>query len=280
MLVAKKLSEKYGIPYVIDFRDSYIDERDKSYYLFLKKRIQHAVLKNAAALLFATDGMKDFFYKKAGPNLNHIPFCIVYNGVEEVAVEDKANTADDLFLEQFQEIKATHDLVLLHTGTVYAGQNINFFVAGLEAYNKLNDKKAAIVFLGMAENRVLSTQGSKYVFYIPKVKHTTAMLLQKEADALLLPIWDGRYTGFSGKTLEYLHSENVIITSPNPQSDLLPFFELSSNVFVTKNQKDFLSILMQISKKDIVKKALADPQKLYRKYWVQKLATFLSEIKK
>lgn len=272
MLLAKRLSLKYKIPFLIDFRDSYIDEKDVSYHLIMKRMILSKTLKNASGLIFSTDGMKNYFSLKASGNLTSIPSCVVYNGVEEEV--NLSIEKNDVLLE-FEKIKKRHSLLLLHTGTLYEGQNSSFFINAVYKYNEENKQNVAIVFLGLAENRITELPKNSFIYFLPKVSHSTALFFQKEASALLLPIWDGRYTGFSGKTQEYLFSENYIITSPNPQEDLKQFLELSPNVFVANDDSSFSTILDNISKGVSIKKPLPNKEKLYRSYWVKQLKKFL-----
>ena len=277
MYIAKKIFDVYRIPYLIDFRDSFIDERDVSYQLLMKKMVQRRTLKNAAGLLFATEGMKDIFLKNADEQLRKTPSCIVQNGVDDTN-DSSAHADDAATVARFEELKAGHSFLLLHTGTLYSGQNSDFFMEGVKEFNKKFNASGIVVFLGLAENRSANELDYPFVYKLPRVKHTTSMYLQKRASALLFPIWDGRYTGFSGKILEYLFSENFIITSPHPQSDLKEFLNISSNVFIPENNHSFTTILEQLVSNSLVKYPLKDRDKLYRSYWVRKLITFLTSL--
>lgn len=276
MLLANRLSVKYSIPFLIDFRDSYIDEKDASYHLAIKKIIANKMLKKASGIVFSTDGMKNYFSLKAPKHLSGIPSCVVYNGVEEDA--NYSINIDDVSKE-FNRIKNTHSMLLLHTGTLYEGQNISFFISAVNQYNLDSKQNVAIVFLGLAENKITELPKNSCIYFLPKVDHAMALFFQKEASALLLPIWDGRYTGFSGKTQEYLFSENYIITSPNPQEDLKQFLDLSPNVHVAMDYKSFSSILNNISKGVAAKMPLPNKEKLYRSFWVKQLNKFLVSLK-
>lgn len=276
MILTKKISEKYSIPFLIDFRDSYIDENDVSFHLKMKQFVVKRMLKNAVGLIFSTDGMKDYFALKVASNIADIPSCVVYNGVEENVI---ATFKDNEVSKTFYQIKETHDLLLLHTGTLYQGQNSSFFIEAVGAYNEKMKKKVAIVFLGLAENKVDEIPKLPFIYFLPKVAHTQALHFQKEASALLLPIWDGRYTGFSGKTQEYLFSENYIITSPNPQNDLKLFLDLSPNVAIANDATTFSNILNNITNGRFPKLPLPNKEKLYRKFWVKQLYDFLVQLK-
>lgn len=276
MLLAKRLSEKYNIRFLIDFRDSYIDEKDVSYHLAMKKIIADKMLKKASGLIFSTDGMKNYFSLKAPKRITSIPSCVVYNGVEEdvnysISINDVS--------KEFSRIKNVHSMLLLHTGTLYEGQNMSFFISSVSNYNVENKQNVAIVFLGLAENKITELPENSCIYFLPKVNHSMALFFQKEASALLLPIWDGRYTGFSGKTQEYLFSENYIITSPNPQQDLKLFLDLSPNVFIADNYNSFSNILNSISNGVLKKTPLPSKEKLYRSFWVKQLNKFLVSLK-
>ena len=269
MLLANKLFKKYKIPFLIDFRDSYIDERDVSFHLTMKQKVLNAMLKKSSGLIFSTDGMKDYFLSKVPQHIAAIPSCVVYNGVEENVSQSKVENAVSI---EFDRIKRKHSMLLLHTGTLYEGQNSSFFINAVARYNEQNDQNVAIVFLGLAENKMKELPKNGFIYFLPKVDHATALFFQKSASALLLPIWDGRYTGFSGKTQEYLFSENFIITSPNPQRDLKQFLDLSSNVYISEDDNSFFKILNNISKGIYSKLPLTNKEKLHRSFWVKKLS--------
>jgi hypothetical protein len=279
MLLAQQLSQTYSIPYLIDFRDNYITEADHGYQLWMKKRVQNRILKDAAGFLFSTQGMADYFFKQAGNELKKIPVNLVYNGVDETELPVPAEQ-DKAIVNQFLDIKAKSTLLLLHTGTLYNGQNIQFFIKGVQSYNEKYKQKIALCFVGLPENNLDELPRTDYIYQLPKVKHSTALYLQKNASALVLPIWDGRYTGFSGKTQEYMYSESLIITSPDPQEDLLDFFKISQNVISPKNSEQLHEVFSGIIKGSYKAKTLLQKEKLLRSYWIKQLANFLKTLKK
>ncbi|MGZ6416805.1 MAG: hypothetical protein ACXVDW_21675, partial [Bacteroidia bacterium] len=278
LLAAQMLSQKYKIPYIIDFRDIYIDEKDKGLHLFFKKRIQKKIIGSASAVLFSTEGMRDYFFTKCGDSLKGKKNCIVYNGIDtEMNVSGKLLNND--IIEKFKKIKQDNTLVLLHTGTLYKGQNINFFINGINRFNEIQEKKIALVFLGLSENNAFVPLNTPGLICLPKVNLVSAMELQLLADALVLPVWDGRYTGFSGKTMEYLASGNIVLSSPNPQDDMRYFFERSTNVTVLDSYEMFEKICSGIINKNISRKYVEDNSIFTRKYWISQLSLFLKELK-
>jgi hypothetical protein len=279
LLAAKIISKKSNTPYIIDFRDSYIDERDKGFHLFFKNLIQKKILAKASAILFSTEGMRDFFFSRANSNLKYKYNCVVYNGIDPDVDSEEKNVNIDV-VEAFKKIKEQNELVLLHTGTLYQGQNIDFFINAVKKFNDSYGKKIALVFLGLAENNAFFRLNMKGVIYLPKVSRPSAIRLQKLADALILPVWDGRYTGFSGKTIEYLASGNVVLCSPYPQDDMLIFFDKSGNVKVLNDYELFENVCFDIIKGNIKGKSVSDNSVFTRQYWIRQLSVFLKELNK
>ncbi|MCX6296975.1 MAG: hypothetical protein NTX97_13115, partial [Bacteroidetes bacterium] len=185
LLAAKMLSERSKTPYLIDFRDSYIDERDKGLHLFFKKQIQKKILTNASGMIFSTEGMKDYFFKKWNTTFKEKSYCVVYNGVDSEVNADEKMVDKDI-VEKFMSIKKGNMLVLLHTGTVYNGQNIQFFLNGIKQFNNISEKKIVLVFLGLAKNNSFVSIDLPNVIYLPKVNLPSALRLQELADALVL----------------------------------------------------------------------------------------------
>ncbi|HET6244686.1 MAG: glycosyltransferase [Bacteroidetes bacterium] len=276
LVAAKKMSEKYNIPWIADFRDIFIDERDKSYHLFCKKIVQNQLLKNASGFLFSSKGMEDYFFKHARPPLKEKPFSLVYNGVNSTHVAMIASK-DNAIVKQFQALKQSYNKVLLHTGSLYIGQDVDFFIKALNKFNEDNKEQIALVFIGLADKSYVKTHDNEKIFILDKVQHSTSLYLQKLADALVLPVWNGRYTGLSGKTFEYLHSGNTVLCGPNPQEDLLFFVLQSSNAEVLKDYASFKLAMENLKDQTTIKRV--ELNILQRSYWVHKLANFLKELK-
>jgi hypothetical protein len=95
----------------------------------------------------------------------------------------------------------------------------------------------------------------------------------------VLPVWNGRYTGFSGKTMEYLASGNLVFCSPEPQQDLMEFFSLSENVIVLKDQEFFKETCRKMIRGGIKRKEIGDNSIFTRKHWIRHLSVFLKDLK-
>jgi glycosyltransferase involved in cell wall biosynthesis len=272
---AKLISKQYRIPYLVDFRDAFITEQFQGIKLSIMKRMQSHLLADAAGFIFASEGMKTFFGKNDQKLLARKKSVVVYNAASSICfVKDlDYDEADAEVIRSFEIIKSQYDLVLLHSGTLYERQDINFFVNGTA---QLSAPKLAIVFIGL--NDIKRTfEARDGIFMLPKVRHKTSVYLQRQADALLLPVYKDRYTGWSGKTFEYLASGNLVLCSPGPQEDLLPFFKECPNVIVVKNQVELADILGNIGS-GAIKKINCNSEKLTKEYWLEKLRLFIQNI--
>lgn len=261
LLLASYLSRKYQIPWIADFRDAYIDERDKGLVLFQKRRNIKKIISNCSGICFATKGMRDFFDLNSKSILNNKPYDLVYNGIDsgEVFVDE----ADILVYRRFQEIKKSYRYLFLHTGTLYQKQDIEFFLD----IGKSERENIAFVFIGLSDDAQKRLNHYENVFFLPLVKKTTSQFFQKNASALLLPVWVNRYSGFSGKAMEYLTSGSLVFISPGVQNDMLDFIEFSGNAIVFETKVQYLNYLNGSEFVPTSGKLAQNPEKFQRSYW-------------
>lgn len=256
---------------LVDFRDLYINESDGVFHLLMKKIVIHQISKSVDAWLFISVGMKGYFELKTG--VIKEKSVIVHNGISEGFFKAVTpDTCDDSVVIQFNKIKNRYKFVFLHSGSIYSGQDIGYFLQGFKECNSKNNNYVALVFLGLADHDSSFLKQS-YVFTLGRVSHKTSAYLMKKADGLILPIWNGRYTGWSGKTYEYLASGSRVLVGPDPQSELLEYFNRNKNLLIFnkaisfKEQFElFISRPLNLSKID---------EGLFRSYWVQKLSDFI-----
>ena len=278
LLAAKKISEKASVPYVADFRDAFMDGSEKNFHKIFKKWQLKVLMKKCSAYVFASDGMSDIFSKIL--NDKKIYSTIIYNGTE-INSSDSFDDADALVVSEFNKIMSENDLVLLHSGTLYTGQNILFFIESLKKLLSIrSDIKIALVFLGLPENNFSEIQQESFIYHLPRVQFNTSIYLQKRAGALLSPIWKDRYTGFNGKLFEYLQSGNNVIIGPHPQKDILLFLENFNYVFVCNEFEKFKELLLRLIDKSNANEIQINTNLLSRKYWSDQFITFLIQLKK
>jgi hypothetical protein len=185
-----------------------------------------------------------------------------------------------MIINSILQLKQLYQIILLHTGTIYPDQDISFFVDSIDSYNTSQNKfKVCIVFVGLKKDIPIHWRNTSSLYYYQPVSHSSSLFLQKWASALLLPSWPNRYTGFSGKMLEYLYSGNNIICSPNPPDDSKRFLSEFNNVYFTNNDADINNIIDKISEKEFsVDYPNCGDERLSRVYWIEKFAKFLTMI--
>ena len=278
ILAGHTLSVKYNIPWIVDFRDLYITEKDSIQHQFLKKITIEKLLLKAKGFLFVSGGMRDYFISKVSDKVSLKPYCIVHNGIDINNNSFNSNTSDVEVKEKLEYIKSHSDITLLHTGTIYSGQNISFFTNNIERLSDELNIIISIVFVGLPDNNEHVNKGNN-IYFLNRVSYNTSLQLQQKVDALLLPIWNGRYTGFSGKIYEYIYSNSIVLTSPNPQTDLIEFWNSFNNVITVNNYMHLKDIIKNIHSGSIPKQENKNVEKLKRSFYVEKLSIFLKKIK-
>jgi glycosyltransferase involved in cell wall biosynthesis len=271
--LAKELNLKYNIPWIADFRDSFILSEDTKKVKAIKKIMLNKMLKNSSGISFVSEGMKqqnlNFFNNKN----KQIPNTIVYNGF--IGSDDDI---DIHVIEKFNALKQKYKKVLLYTGSIYKERNLDFF---LESLVSINDKSIAIVCIGIQDSfkkEIIKKYGNKINLNIfGKTNYATSIQLQNLADFLLLTIWKNNYTGFSGKIFEYLNANTPIILDKTSPKDLQDFLKDYNNIIYCDENKSVFQKAM-IENFNIIPLSEKQKEQLSRKYQVKKLDTFINTI--
>ncbi len=237
--LAKYLKEYLGVKVLVDFRDAFITERDSGRLLKQKIKVLNRCLDSVDYLTFASPGVKDFTMRFLR---SKIPSSLVLNGV--VKIKGSLNEQEMTIKSEIQRFKTEGYFCFIHTGALYKGQQLGLLCDTISNWGVLRQRKVKHIFIGLSTYQP-SIEGA--VIY-PKVTAFAAREFQKIADGLLLPVWEGRYTGFSAKMIEYLFSGKVILCGAGPQRDLSDFLNTSPNAFVLNNEAD--SILDQLMEQD------------------------------
>lgn len=280
--VASFLSSKYGIPWIADLRDSYIDERDRGFHRRVKKFVFNKLIGTSSALLYISPGMSAYVKGILNKRNQAIPSTVIYNGVNDDAVPEPS-PGDEGVVKKMKDLLKSHRLVLLHTGSLNGNKKLDLFAKVTLGYNEQNPGNIALVCLGLQKehvNKLKANYGGekKGLYFLPKVKVNTVLYFQEMVDALLLPVWVGKYTGFSGKVFEYLYSENILLVDYPPQEDLKEFLEASPNVcFIKGKESKLLSIFNKMINGEIKAKVFKRKNELLRKHQVKRLEFFLKE---
>ncbi|HLP36110.1 glycosyltransferase [Lacibacter sp.] len=277
-VVAQELSKKYGIPWFAEYRDSFVVESDKNKTLLYKKLVQARALKGASKILVVSEGITDQLQRSLLKKQQHKEIVIIRNGYDEL-IQPGLHPDDGAVWGQFQELRKHYASVLVHTGTVYQHQNYGFFLDCLKRYNAGNESKIAIVLAGLnKDGMVFNPLLQKDVYLFPKVNTSTALLMQAEADVLILPAWySNRYTGFIAKVFEFLWFGKHVWSSPAPPKDFAQFISTFPHVQILSDYASFETNMQQLQahQNKLQNTGAFDKQVLTRKFWMQELANHI-----
>lgn len=219
-ILASRISMKFNIPWIADFRDSPILDEHSFWIKKVRTRALRKLLKTASGIIFVSPGMKTQNYKFLGNSISKLPSTVVFNGYF-----GKDENLDEVILKKFEQIKSSHSTILTYTGSVYPERNLDFFLSAVE---KAKLDRVAVVLVGVQTeyfNQVKEIFSGVSLFFFPKTNYSTSLEIQKRSTALLLTIWPNNYTGFSGKVFEYLNSSRALILDHKPAEDLKTYLD-------------------------------------------------------
>lgn len=205
-LVGKKLSIKFGIPHIPVFIDPWVDI---SYYrnfnrnsitLSIDNRLEKSVLRNAAAVAFVTDTMKEDYIKKY--SFLKEKSNVLYWGYSE----------EDFNLLPNSLPKRDEEEVVLHSGNIFDHQNPKHFWQTVKNLIE-NGRKLKMVFIGTVSPEIrqsIKNSGLEpYTVYKGFLPYKEMLAEVMNANYLLVCATEPRHV--PGKLFEYLRSGKPII---------------------------------------------------------------------
>lgn len=220
-IVARRVSQRTGVPYVLDFRDAWtitfneFEARRPAWARLLDRRRMRRLLEGARSVVFLYDTMAECYRKTYPGALDPSKIHIIPNGYEG-EIDKSAPPQTD---------KCT----LLYTGTLssYRYDSLLEALVQLKRCDPARAQLLRVTFVGDAMEplaREIATLGLEdIVEIIPSVPHAEAVEKQRQAHALLLlgrpPSMKG-YELFAGaKLFGYLQSGRPIIgVLPNDET--------------------------------------------------------------
>lgn len=204
LLVAHRLSKRFGIPWVADLRDLWVDHhyyKQPGWRKAVETRLERKVLSSAAGLVTVSEPLAETLRTKYGR-----PTAIVLNGFDPGDYPAEASSTP-----------ANEEVRVVYTGVTYPGkQDASPLFAALRQLGPLAEK-VRIVFFGSYLNTVREKAAQHGVEHLVEVRapipYKESLKAQREADVLLLLLWtDPRERGvYTGKLFEYIGARRPIL---------------------------------------------------------------------
>jgi glycosyltransferase involved in cell wall biosynthesis len=217
LLVASKLSQKHGIPWVADLRDLWVDHQYYSqpgWRRLVEEKLENRVLSSAVGLVTVSEPLADTLKRKYGK-----PAAVVLNGFDPSDYPCYSNAPNNY-----------RYLRILYTGVVYAGKQdpSPLFEALLELGQPENKLKVIFhgFYLGIIREMIAHYKLEKLAEVNDPVPYEESLRMQSEADILLLLLWtDPAERGvYTGKLFEYIGARRPILaigTAGNVAADMI-----------------------------------------------------------
>ena len=238
LLVANSLAKKYGIPWVGELRDLWVDNPYLSYYpkwrRHFEAKLERRVLGSACGLVSISD-----------PLVAHLrdrytcPVSLVMNGFDPV--------------DYPQSLEAGHssEIHIVYTGMIYIGRRDPSPLFKAMAKLGVDKKRVKVSFygryLGTIHSLAMKYDVVDQVFVHEPVAYRDSLRIQAEADVLLLLLWnDSQEKGsYTGKLFEYLGARRPILAI-GPQDNVatqLIVDRFAGVVFDSMNEEGLLAQL-------------------------------------
>lgn len=278
LITAARLSRKYGIPWLAELRDLWVDHQYYQYGRLRKKlenRIEKKTLGSASALITVSEPLAEKLracYSK--------PVQVIRNGFDPEDYEP--------YVTKVTEEHLPNQLNLVYTGMIYDGrQNISPL---LKAIRLLKDQDMP-VYLNMYGKyldkirRLAADFGvSELVNVSGSVGYKEALRLQTEADVLLLLLWTDRQQKgiYTGKLFEYIGARRPILAvgpGEDVAADLIR--ELGAGYIADEEEKIVLHLQRwSLEKKSLgfTRSHLGDTWHLTRESQARQLSEFLRRL--
>ncbi|MBD0370374.1 MAG: glycosyltransferase [Pyrinomonadaceae bacterium] len=237
LLVARRLAKKYGVPWVADLRDLWVDHQyydQPRWRERLERRLERSVLGSAAGLVTVSEPLAETLKTKYGRSA-----ALVLNGFDPSDYPD-SNAG---------ESSLKGPLRILYTGVVYEGRQdpSPLFSALKELGPEM--KEVEVTFYGSFLQKVrelVAVYGVEQVVQInDPVPYRESLRMQTEADVLLLLLWnDPEHKGvYTGKLFEYIGARRPILAVGNAGDVAAELIESRGLGFVTNDANEILERL-------------------------------------
>jgi glycosyltransferase involved in cell wall biosynthesis len=207
-LIANEIAEKYGLPFIVDYRDSWADNPDSPFHSSRSETLEGRILARAAKAVVTTRYAKELLLRRYRM-LTHEDVIILPNGFDKEDFNNLSTTKTD-----------TSKFVITHCGVFQDECTPKYFLKALGAFIKKNPTAKPQI-----EARFVGTMKPKEMKYIKKygleevvncigyVSHSEAVRAMAESDVLWLMSVSAER--MPGKLSEYIGAlKPMIVCSP------------------------------------------------------------------
>jgi hypothetical protein len=218
-LVALRLHRITGLPWVADFRDSWVDWLSAAHRRGLPRRVElrmeGAVLREASAIVTVSRGVADDLLERH-PECRDSRWHVLPNGYDPDDVDSVRSDRAGYGPEK---------LVITHTGTLYGPRDPATLIHALEdlvAEGHPSARALRVRFIGRLADRFRSriehSPATACVEVVGYLSHREAIAQAKGSDALLLIVDQVPQSGaiLTGKLFEYLGLRRRILALAPP----------------------------------------------------------------
>jgi glycosyltransferase involved in cell wall biosynthesis len=279
--VTYKLWKKFKIPFIVDFRDAWVDDPYTEFPSALHKRYhryyEKKILKSAEKVIVYAEALKEILENKYGHLKGKIE--VITNGYDP---------------EDFDNLKPvqrgdTDKVRLVYSGSVYIDrrENFVFFIDAIKLLSPSLLDKIEIIFVGdklqWADQLVNDSNLSETISFTGYLSHSDALRYLLSADASLMFLKPGDKVALTGKIFEYLAVGSPIIACVEPDgacAELLDSIDHSGGVCKPDDIKDIADKIVLLMDGKLNRLDLANKELFSRKYHSECLSHTMSYLLK
>ncbi len=244
-LIAYELSKKYDLPFVIDYRDLWLDN---PYHFFptphhsgKNEHLEHEILAHADRIIVTTRFAKETMLKRY-KFLNHLDISIIPHGFDQ-------QEFDNIEIPNRKKDK----LIITHSGLFQDDRTPKYFLKGLvEAFKQKPELKDIIEirFVGLMRPSHIKQISKLKLDYncklIGYVTHSESIRLLLESDVLWLMMKDNVRS--PGKLYEYIGAgKPIFINSPSGSMRQLALESCASFITESDDVKQITKEIIHIA---------------------------------